>query len=483
MRAKIDSQWIRSIDGRLTFCGVYEEYYDEISIHWEAESTRNQYDRIYNDLIFPNLQGHDDKSIDEYVLEDYYIAIQAIVDRGQLRQKEQYVPYADASIQKFRYLIDVVVFVAASHGLCDYVFWGSCFAIPEDMTRDQVVKERIKLKKSLTIQEEYAVAEHLLTDETQRGQEMGLLLMFALGLRNNEACAANYGDIRALDSHPEVKCIWVYKTTIRGSSSLKASGKTRNADRIIPIPDMLEEFLERRREYLEDTVVFPKDGDITCVDDLPIACVGGDYFTRCSADKLTAAGRELFRNIKMDGDQLAFIDLELSNRSVSDELEEKDPSAYLLRRNFGTHMSILGLSESEIEYMIGHDIQDMYETRNEFVNDSRLLDMREKLNRRPILNTIQKEEKYQRMPMNRMMVLDGSGPQAYRIPISNNGTLKVHIMTNEPLDTLRVRVCSTDTSNPINMRAMRYSAPCCYERTIDVTKKYHELYEKGKTKP
>ena len=180
MRDKIDAHWIRSINDQLTFCGVYEEYYAEISKGWDKEATRDQYDRIYNDLILPNLTDHDDKSIGEYTLEDYNTAIQAIVDRGQLSRTDQYTPYADASIQKYRHLINVVVLVAATHGLCNYVFWGSCFSLSEDMTRDQIIKERIKLKKSLTIQEEYAVAEQLLTNEAQRGQEMGLLLMFAL---------------------------------------------------------------------------------------------------------------------------------------------------------------------------------------------------------------------------------------------------------------------------------------------------------------
>lgn len=476
MRKNIDSRWIRSINGRLTFCGVYEEYYDEISRNW-GESTGTQYDSLYNETILPNLDSHDEKTIDEYTVEDYYAAIEAIIARGQLKKKGQYTPYADATIQKFRFLINTVVKTAAEHDHCDYVLWGSCFSVPENITAAQMVKERVKLRKSLTIPEEYAIAEQLLSDEKQRGQDMGLLLMFALGTRNNEACAANYGDIRCMDAQSNAKCLWVYKSTVRGSSILKSSGKTRNADRIIPIPDVLADFLERRRKYLEETVKFPEAGEIRCVDDLPVVCVGNDYFKRCSSDKLTSAGKELFRKIKMDSDQLAFIDLELSEDSVSKELKERDPSAYLLRRNFGTHLSILGLTEPEIEYLMGHDIQDLYETRNEFVNDSRLLEMKEKLDRRPILNLIPKETHNHLAPMGRVMILDGSGPQTHRIRSKNN-ILKVHIMANEPLDTLRVQVRSGDEVKPIYVRVFPYSEPCDYERMINVTKKYHELYKK-----
>ena len=67
--------------------------------------------------------------------------------------------------------------------------------------------------------------------------------------------------------------------------------------------------------------------------------------------------------------------------------DRKDPTAYLFRRNFGTHLHILGLSEPEIEYVIGHDIDDPYETRNEFVNEEKLFAIKQKMDRRPLVNS------------------------------------------------------------------------------------------------
>ena len=67
--------------------------------------------------------------------------------------------------------------------------------------------------------------------------------------------------------------------------------------------------------------------------------------------------------------------------------DRKDPTAYLFRRNFGTHLHILGLSEPEIEYVIGHDIDDPYETRNEFVNEEKLFSIKQKMDRRPLVNS------------------------------------------------------------------------------------------------
>ena len=84
---------------------------------------------------------------------------------------------------------------------------------------------------------------------------------------------------------------------------------------------------------------------------------------------------------------MTYIDAELQ-RAANEKQFEKDPSAYLFRRNFGTHLFILGLSEAEIQYVVGHDIEDLYETRNEFVNEERHLEIKQKMEQRPIFNAI-----------------------------------------------------------------------------------------------
>ena len=45
------------------------------------------------------------------------------------------------------------------------------------------------------------------------------------------------------------------------------------------------------------------------------------------------------------------------------------------------------MSEPEIEYVIGHDIDDPYETRNEFVNEEKLFAIKQKMDRRPLVNS------------------------------------------------------------------------------------------------
>lgn len=158
----IDNHWIRIIGGKPTFCGAFELCYEDCAKHWHKAETRKQYARDYNDKILPNLSDHDGKSIEAYTKEDYDSAISAIVAHGQGIKGGLFVPYADSTIQHYRHLIEVVVVSASNHGLCDNVLWGSCFSLAEERGADDEIKERVKLKKSLTVKQEQAVARRLL---------------------------------------------------------------------------------------------------------------------------------------------------------------------------------------------------------------------------------------------------------------------------------------------------------------------------------
>lgn len=467
--------WVRQINGKLTFCGVLEEYYIVISRRWE-QSTREKYNRDYDIRILPALNAHDSKTMDMYTKEDFDDAIEQIIETRTAAAGSPNA-YADSTIQHFRHLIALVVITAADNGLCENVLWGTVFTLPESQDRRKAdVQERIKYKKSLTVTQEYSVADALLTNVQQRGEEMGLLLMFALGLRNGEACGADYGDIKPMAYHPDCHTLWVYKSTVAGTSKLQASGKTKNADRIIPIPSVLYSFLMKRRCYLKQCVDFSAaPNGISCVDNLPIACTGNHFFTRCSAAKLTAAGRELFRKIKMEQRQLAYIDVSLS--SADNASFERDPTAYLFRRNFGTHLHILGLTEAEIQYVIGHDIEDLYETRNEFVNEEKLYEIKLKLDQRPILNDVSN-------PIHALdfdhpsLIIDSSAPTPNVSIPANCSHINIHLTANEPGDAITIRRLFSRHPQSVDATEQAFIGPIKrdYPRTVNTLSTYHTLY-------
>lgn len=459
------SNWAYMADEEFTFYGVYQEFYEDVARNWKAASTKHSNDLAY-DRIISRIPGHDKKPITSYTRKDYDAIIEGMIEKGQGEAGEPYQAYKESTLNDYRRLIYYVVEVAAEKGLCDNVLWESLFNPKVSSGDEETIAKCELLSKSLTIPQEKAVAQALLTNPLQSGQNMGLLLMYALGLRNAEACAVNFSDIKPMQTHPECKVVWIYKTTGYDSSNSKLGGKTKNADRIIPVPDRLAAIIEERRQYLQTNT------DLA-VDKLPIACVGEHWEQRCSGSHLTAAARELFQSIKMDAAQLVFVDSAIRNDEEF-PFEEKDPTAYLFRRNFGTHLHILGLTEAEIAYVIGHDIEDPYETRNEFVNEEKLYRIKLKMDQRPLVNELDANTLPQAVSAGQRVIVDGSAKLQFP---TVHTKVKLSLSAKEPTDTVNVKLIPHPKSLRTKKECDFYtSIPSEFERTVDVRKQYHRLY-------
>jgi len=216
------------------------------------------------------------------------------------------------------------------------------------------------------------------------------------------------------------------------------------------------------------------------IDDYPIVCNNDRWEVRCSARELTNAARVLFQSIKIKASQMASISEELQDESVSqkDSLpfeDRKDPTAYLFRRNFGTHLHILGLTEPEIEYVIGHDIDDPYETRNEFVNEEKLFAIKQKMDRRPLVNSDLSEIK--RIDAGERLQLQHTA--CVQIPVHSAET-EMHITANEPTDNIRISLSVRPQSMRIPLNCRRYQVKETeYDRFVDTQLQYHKVYTKA----
>ena len=476
-------QWIAEVSGdpnartTLTFAGVLSEYWDAMAKknYWKQESTKQQYERDYSDRILPALADHDSKTIDQYTLEDYENAIAQIEMQGQ-PTKENFPPhpYAPSTIQKYRRLIRAVVEIAAEENLCEDILWGTSFADTESPERSEPTGTSFtKLKRSFRVNEEVAIAKRLLNADVD-GESMGLLLMFSFGLRNAESCGINFGDIRPMINHPGCFDLYVYETTIRRSNDLQAGGKTRNVGRIIPIPSkVLDILLERKKIVQEYLQQISSDCNI---DTLPIACKGCDYLRRCSAQNLTAYAKKLFRSLNFSEKILIQIEKELASDFSAATLKEKEPTAYLFRRNYATHLLILGLSDAEIQYIIGHDVEDLYETRNEFVNEERRFSIRQKMMQRPILNDLPEIKHFR---------IEENFPVGISIPPSHDevitapleeGNLYLRIAANEPMDSMKVSFVTGETVKPLAIDVSSGSREANYNRSVHMIRAYQESY-------
>ncbi len=459
----IEDSWIREIhkDGvtEYTFCGALEYRYNQVAYNWNAD-TRKKHEREYNNIILPALKNHNEKSIRDYSRSDYEEAIEYIRECGY-EQKGIRRQYAESSIQNFENLIYYVVYQAAIYGLCNNVLWGTKFVLPVPDEAEEI-EQRVLLKKSLSIEQEKSLSKEVMEDPTEEGYLVALLLMWGLGLRNAEACGLDYGDIKPIEGHPECYVAWIYKTTKISSNELQSGGKTYNSGRIIPVPTKLMKFLNTRKELLQK-VIDEQNKDVN-VSELPICCDGGidfetdSYVKRCKADQITTAAHDIFERAGITSKQLAFLDAELSEDNTATLLREKEPTAYLLRRNYATQMSVLGFTNAEMQYLIGHDVEDAYESRNEFVDSERIYAMYLKMKQRELFN--ERKDDYNKA----------------EVCIHKRGIVKIHISAKEPVDEIRVKIYEKGKKLTVTTRCFEEAEQFEGARTINILELYHELF-------
>lgn len=367
-------------DGKINFWGVVKNNIKSFRIDNWGENTRAYNFKMYENTIAPYFIS---KPIDEITEDDIAQAINYIRLAGYY--KNGFHQYEQKTLNQFKFLIGVVFDFAASNQIIPgNPMFGSEIDLSDQYYSDEE-EEHIKLRKSLTVSEEISVAEQVLCDPGQNGELMGVALMFALGLRNSEACALDFGDIREIPEKPNNFCVWIYKTTKKNTNIVKASGKTKNADRIIPLTSKMADFIEHRKIYLINQLLaesFELELEHENIDDLPIVCVGQNFKKRSNANLLSAAGKEVLKNASLDSKVLGFISKSINDMPVL----EKEPTAYLFRRNFATHLHILGLEESEIQYIVGHEIEDSAEMRNFFSNTDKLWPIKLKMDNRPLVS-------------------------------------------------------------------------------------------------
>lgn len=460
----INGDWIRTItssDGtNYTFCGALEYRYKHIAKNWNEE-TRRKYAREYNDIILPALKNHNVKTIDEYTKEDYEEAIDNIREKGFERNGIMH-KYAESTIHHFQNLIHYVVFQSSVYRLCVDVLWGTKFTISK--LGEEVEREsRVHLKKSLSAEQEKSLLKELLTDPYEDGTKVALLLMWGLGLRNSEACGLNYCDIKSIEGYPECYAAWIYKTTKIESNELQSGGKTFNTGRIVPVPEKILVFLSKRKKKIIEMNANKGLTDVN-VEEFPICNVGSieydsdDYLTRCKADNVTTAAHSVFDDAKIISEQIAYLDLELSDGKTASILKEKEPTAYLLRRNYATQMCVLGLTNAEMQYLLGHNVEDAYESRNDFVNSERIYSMFLKLQKRSILNNV----------MNNNNTIE--------ISIPRKSTLKIIVTAAEPTDNVSV-IIKAKNPKMIQTKWFESSHKGSYDRTVNILEQYNNGYQ------
>lgn len=385
---RLDSHWTAFQNQKPTFYWVLHEHQQEIceptsKRGWKAASTRAHYSRLYNDLILSHV---DHCPLADFSLSEFGDIVNNICDTHVSKGGE----FPEETVNDIWRAIRRVCEAAANHDICNNVFWAPP-SDKEEPVYEAQEKEQLRIPKHLTPEQEYAIADALLSDPLQDGTRNGLMLMYVFGLRNNEACGITFGSILMNYGQPYLAS---HKSTDPKTHTYRMKGKTYNMYRLLWIPPRIYDFLMKLKKHIHEQIesgkiVFPPQSAIKSIDDLPIARNKDNWLEPCISPQLTSAGRRLFSDIRFSEDSYRIALREVLNMDDEDKLiygDTKDPTAYIFRRNFATHLRDSGATAEQLQYAMGHQIIDDAYARVDFVNPDMLRELAAVLTHRPIIN-------------------------------------------------------------------------------------------------
>lgn len=475
-----------SAGGLDTFLGVYERYKDECAVVYKNsgwnDNTTLLYDNVIRRHIVPSLSNHDKKAMKDYTIEDFQQAIDHIKRRGKGKVGSPHEQFDEDTIKRFWSLIRAVVTVAVDHGLCADIF------SPGGEERQKYLRKlyerRSLVPKSLTPVQELEATRYLMDNCIDDGRYVALLLMLALGLRCAEACGLSFSDIVPLPGYPTYHCVRILWTTKINSNEIQLGGKSDNAFRLIPLPDRVFSILEEIKQLRKKDLEKRGDGQPVDMEDAPIACIGKKYACRCQTADISRAGRTLFEKIGMRREEVDVLEILLRREeSVAEgmgwldqfSLLEKNATSYLFRRHFVTVLYILGFSEQEIMYIVGHEIVDSQIKRNDFSDPEKLIRMKRKMDRRPIMNPIE---------LNHTLVLEPgqvycetfSGKQKFIIP-AGAGKVRISVKAKEPDAVAKLTISSpVDAYVKSDVAVSFLPGDISTESALDIIQEFYEGY-------
>lgn len=354
---------------------------------WKEKSTINKVKSYFNNtfLVEMNKMFGRNRALSTLGEQDFDRLLDLL---GTLRERND-----DTRARDDRYIY-LVLEAAANHGAITYnEYRGKSLRTAIDVER-QVSPT---LLKSLTPVQDLLVYRFVTENpETVHGEVLGIFLMHMFGLRNGEAAGADFGDIRKLSSG--IYSLFIWKTAMLSSNERQFSGKTWNAVRDLPMIKIAELFINKRRAFLEQEVAAGHVKDINGelvhdVNKLPIACRGINYGIPCSANDLTRVGKRVLMAAKVSDAEFRDLDRYVKlGMFDEDGWDDKDPTSYLLRRSYATHLRLLGVPDSTRKYLIGHNTDDQQDTRVSYENEDKLNAVHEFLRQHPLNWLFQDDE-------------------------------------------------------------------------------------------
>lgn len=363
-------------DLQLTACQFFIKYEPcfHTAFNWvvlTCESYRRYMDMLSKYLSIPIC----DADADDYE--------SAILEMNQHKKR----PYSSNTLKTIKSVInDICYFIETYYdGFFRSNMWGTAWNTERKISdpkakRKDILNEQIDCKlripRSMSIPEEIKFLDQVNENYINNSFYLGAAIIFYLGLRPGECCGLKFSDIRPLSGYTGVQCLYIYEQ-IRSTSEKTYELKTTNAYRILPIPTELYVLLWRREQKLKAEM------GSAFTTDIPVVCMAeslNGYTEHCNAKKFMQHCTNLLRKCEVAESTMNELSMELRE---DNPFKEAAATGYLLRRNFATAIAgVCGMTEDEINYMMGHAIYIPDERRADFLNPDVLFKLFKKLNRR-----------------------------------------------------------------------------------------------------
>lgn len=473
---KVETLPTKSDKGKPTFYGLFLEYSKffkkdlnrkdsdpkpHLRRLW-SDDTYEEYIRYYTEYLIPSLSKRfgKAKAAEDYEDEELKSFFEEFKAQKDL---------SDATIGKYVHLFWTVYKTGSENqGFTDRLQWEVDGTIENSSTENDDIRMMKSIKRSFSIEDETKIARWFkdnIDPDKSYGEVYGILFMFCLALRNNEAAALTFSCFHKTQD-TGLCYVDIYQSTVKSTNETKTGGKTANMFRRIPVFPFLFDIVERRRKTVVSHLV-ESQGMSACeaentVARYIVACRKRNFAVGSNRDDLTRKGRDLLWSLKAS-DSYNDAAIRRSFRLKLEEeadIEEKDPTAYVFRRNGATHLYSLGMTASQIQYYMGHEVENPQERRSFYANMDRLRELWRLMMRHPF-----------------NLLFSGSIGQIGTIELPTNSTkVNIRIAAKEPNDEISFRM-DGDFKDYTCLESDLF-IPQGFPPTVDVREKVLQTYRR-----
>ena len=433
-----NTSWPVMIDQKLTFFGVLVKYYDEIGKKYSlSPNTNEQYAKQCEKYIIPRLN---DRPLENYSAED--------LDKVILDIRSSESRCAEATVQIYRrHILRVIEMAVGYEGMRDPLF-GVVF-MPPTTPKHVENSEKKTLPRSLTVQQQCAIGKAIYSS-AEEGKNIDLMVEFEAGLRPKETAGLSFGDFVYQDGFGVAA---LHNSTIGQGHTRHTKMKTKNSYRKAIFSEKASKIIAKHRYKICDLLSTCTVGDYDHtleISNTPIAGMDDNPTMPRSSVQVSKDYRALLRDIGFDEDDyLAACRIvaseefsEAEKHATPEELgfaKVKSPTVYINRRQICTDMHIVGCTPEEIQYLMGHKIENPAVDRRYYNNGDELKKLADKLNKRPSVNESVLSPHQNKLYANTYNNVDFH-EESIKIPL-RKGKLRIWVSNHEAIDPITVKIC------------------------------------------